>query len=336
MSEKSPTSIERLTERTRLSSNRYILIVGLVLMILPVIILWLEGDWDDVFNQRYWRGIFVQPVIIIYILILIQIFTRMDVNVIKGLRSIVQLDEAEIDQLVDKTKLGRRNGLLAFIIGAVIGLLLTSPWEVFKSFSWLGIYLTIPNFLMFGLLGWVIYTSVANTRLPNELYRQPLAIDIFDLTPFEPIGKQSLAISLAFVGGITISLLFSDISTGIFTFQFWAVYIIIILAAALIFFMNMYPTHRILSGAKKQELDAVEGHLVATYRELKQLKAENKDAQTAAVDLNAWKISQELLGEAKTWPYSIETLRKLSLAVLIPGGTALIRLMIEIFLIEGE
>ena len=114
---------------------------------------------------------------------------------------------------------------------------------------------------MYGLLGWVVYASIAGWRLPVVLYRQPLDIDIFNLKSFEPIGKQSLAISLAFMGGIAISLLFSDISAGILTIEFWVVYLILVIVAVLVFFFNMMPTHRILSASKDEEMEIVERNL---------------------------------------------------------------------------
>jgi MFS family permease len=293
---------------------------------------WLEGYWDELFSQRYWRAIFLQPAIIIYILILERAFKRMESNVIKGLRQIARLSDEEFDDLVDKTtRVGVRNELLAFLVGAVIGLLIAAPWDLYQDFSWLLLYLTLVNIPMYGLLGWVVFVSIAGTRFPAELYRQPLEIDIFNLRPFEPIGRQSLAISLAFMGGIAISLLFSDIIAGIFTIHFWAVYLILVIVAVSVFFLNMIPTHRVLSAAKSEEMDAVVHNLIEAYRELRRIKASGSDVEAAAEEFNAWKISQELVEDAKTWPYNIETLRNLLFTVLIPGAVALVRLLIQIY-----
>ena len=60
---------------------------------------------------------------------------------------------------------------------------------------------------MYGLLAWTIYATLASTRLTNALLSQPLQIDPFDLSPFEPIGRQSLLNALVFVGGISLSLI---------------------------------------------------------------------------------------------------------------------------------
>ena len=225
-----------------------------------------------------------------------------------------------------------KNELLAILAGAVLGLLVASPWDLYQDFSWLLLYLTLVNCIMYGLLGWVVYASISGSRLPVVLYRQPLDIDIFNLRPFEPIGRQSLAISLAFMGGIAISLLFSDISAGIFTIEFWVVYLILVMVAVLVFFLNMMPTHRVLSAARDEEMEIVEHNLLTSYQELKQQNSNGAATQSSAEKLNAWKISQEMVEGAKTWPYSIDTLRNLLITVLIPGAAAVARLLAEVFI----
>ncbi|MCJ7660555.1 MAG: hypothetical protein MUO67_15510, partial [Anaerolineales bacterium] len=240
MSKLAPSLIERLIARTKLSPSIFILLGAIVLLLLPIVIVWVEGYWDELFSQRYWRAIFVQPVIIIYILVLERVFKRMEVSVIRGLREVVRLSDEEFDRLVERTTtMNLKNELLAILAGAVVGLLVASPWDLYQDFSWLLLYLTLVNCIMYGLLGWVVYASISGSRLPVVLYSQPLDIDIFNLKSFEPIGRQSLAVSLAFIGGITISLLFSDISAGKFTIEFWVVYLILVMVAVFVFFLNM-------------------------------------------------------------------------------------------------
>lgn len=333
MTKLAPSLIERLIARTKLSPSIFILVSAIVLLFLPIVIVWLEGFWDELFSQLYWRAIFVQPVIIIYILILERVFKRMEISVIRGLREVVRLSDEKFDWLVERTTtLNLKNELLAILAGAVLGLLVASPWDLYQDFSWLILYLTLVNCIMYGLLGWVVYASISGSRLPVVLYRQILDIDIFNLKPFEPIGRQSLAISLAFMGGIAISLLFSDISAGIFTIEFWVVYLILVMVAVLVFFLNMMPTHRVLSAARDEEMEIVEHNLLTSYQELKQQNSNGAATQSSAEQLNAWKISQEMVEGVKTWPYSIDTLRNLLITVLIPGAAAVARLLAEVFI----
>ena len=72
---------------------------------------------------------------------------------------------------------------------------------------------------MFGTLGWIVYRAIASTRLSRWLSRQPLDVDIFDITPFEPIGRHSLQLAMVFVGGIILSLVFVFRWEGILTWE---------------------------------------------------------------------------------------------------------------------
>jgi len=53
----------------------------------------------------------------------------------------------------------------------------------------------------------LVGTAPAGTRLTATLLRQPMQVDVFDTAVFEAVGRQSLALALVFIGGITISLL---------------------------------------------------------------------------------------------------------------------------------
>jgi hypothetical protein len=328
----SHTLLDRLRSRTKLSPLGLIVICGLALTLLPILVVWLEGYWQEVFQQRYWRALFVAPVIVVYILILEQVFKRMEANVIQGLKKVVRLSETDFRELVISTMaVNARSEWLAFLLGVSFGLIAVFQESVLEGFSWISLYLGLANCLMYGLIGWVIYSSITGARLLTSLYRQPLDIDIFDLRPFEPIGRQSLAISLAFIGGITLSLLFSDIGSGILTLQFWIVYAVMIIMAVVVFFLNMIPTHRVLAGVKDADMDLVEQNLRAAYQKMMVLKPGEAGSQAAAQELNAWKTCQDLLEDAKTWPYTIETLRNLMFTGLIPGAAAIIRLLVEVY-----
>jgi len=126
---------------------------------------------------------------------------------------------------------------------------------------------------MCGLLGWLGFTSLANTRVITHLLRLPLRVDSLDITPFEAIGRQSLAIALAFVGGITLGLLLGNYGTAALANpRFWLLFAPLFLLPVVLFFLNMVPTQRVLSEAKKRELAAVRSELHAAFRLLLQCR----------------------------------------------------------------
>jgi hypothetical protein len=73
--------------------------------------------------------------------------------------------------------------------------------------SWPIFVVTATGYVMLGLLGWAGFLSIASTRVVTSLLRLPMKVDPLDRKPFEAIRRQSLAMALAFVRGITIGLI---------------------------------------------------------------------------------------------------------------------------------
>lgn len=163
------------------------------------------------------------------------------------------------------------------------------------------------------------------------LHQQPLQFDLFDLSPFEPIGRQSLGIALTFVGGITLSLLLSVDPQNLFAWQNGIVYVPLVLVPVVVFFLNMRDTHRVLAQAKKSETEIVERRLARAARGLTGQIAASESAVALAAELNALAAYQKFLRNARTWPYNTAMLRTLFVSVLIPGTIALASRVVERF-----
>jgi hypothetical protein len=184
---------------------------------------------------------------------------------------------------------------------------------------------------MFGLLGWTIYIAVTGTRLTSRLHRQSLRIEIFDIRPFEPIGRQSLLIALVFVGGLVLAALFGIREGSILAWQNWVLYALVALVPVLVFFLNMRDTHRVLSNEKQQELDAVQGHILSTCRTLMEHIEADESTGSLAAEINALVAYEARVQAARTWPYNTAMLRTLFFGVIIPLVTAAGRAVSEFF-----
>ena len=307
------------------------LAVSLSLILLPFLVAVLDGALRDFLDQGQWRVYFLSPTIIIYIWLISPIMNQMEMEVIKAMRPLVSLDDEAYEFLVaDSSHVNPRNELLAFIVGVMLGILsaMASGFEI--NSSWLDFYWFISTGFMYGLLIWMIYLSVASTRLNAALHRQQLRIDILDSTQFEAVGRQSLFIALVFIGGITLSLLFAFQPDNLTSPEFWFIYLILVLVTLLIFFLSMRPTHRVLVAEKKRALESVQGHINNACRALVKRLDMAQDLEVLPGEINALQVYEKRLLAARTWPYNTSMLRTLFFSVFIPLGTVLGRLMIEI------
>jgi hypothetical protein len=273
--------------------------------------------------------------VITYILALAQVMARMEAGVIKAFRPVVQLDDDDFEQLVQKaSRINPIGEVIAFCLGAAFGLL-GQRTDLEAGLSWLSLYLAISIGLMLGLLVWTIYVVVLGTRLTAELHRLPLRVDIFDMKPFEPIGRQSLVAALAFLGGILLSLLFGFGQLSFTEWQNWLIYLLLLLMPILIFFLNMRDTHRVLAAEKKRELAAVQRQILLSCRTLMERKEADEGTGTLGAEISALTAYEERVEATSTWPYNTAQLRTLLFSVIIPGGAAVGRAVIEIFF-EGS
>lgn len=304
--------------------------LALLLALAPLGSAYVDGVLDDLIQEGHLRPAFLPSAIIIYILAVGPIINRMQDGVIKAFRSMVLVDDEQYERLVaEASRPNRIAEALAFGAGAAFGL-----WIGLSTFSgeglfWLRICMGLLTCLMFGLLFWIIYGAIAGTRLTTELHRQPLQFDILDISPFEPIGRLSLILSLVILGGVLLGLVLGLARDTIFDWRNWVLYLILALVAVVIFFLNMRDTHRVLVSRKKQELDAVQGHILHACRTLIQRLDAGESAGDLGAQINALVTYEERIEEARTWPYNTTMLRTLFVSVIIPAGAAIVRVIFE-------
>lgn len=324
-----PTTLfERTISRKRAIWVRVLL--GVVILTSPVLAVIMEGGFDNGLQFSTFRGLLIPPIVIVYVLSVSPGMERMGKRVLHSFREIVQMDDESLQTIIDQVgDIPVRNELMAMIIGGGLGFISalgSSPLER----SWISMYWVISNIAMYALLAWTIYTTIASTRLTNALLRQPLEIDPFDISAFEPIGRQSLLNALVFMGGISLSLIFVAWDLTILIEPgFWLIYIPLGLIPVVVFFINMFPTHQVLATAKERELTTVKKMFQQSARELIELKECNQPTGNLPVEINALTAYQNQLQSARTWPYNTGMLRTLFFSVLIPVGTLIGRIIIE-------
>jgi len=304
--------------------------VSLILLLLPFAAAYLYGNLDRFLNQGEWRVFVLAPTIILYIWLVSPLMARTGENVVESLRPLIDLDDGEFDQMVeDASRIKPGQELLAFAIGLILGMasVLAAGFE--QGVTWLTIYWLLSTSLMYGILAWTIFIAVSSTRINAVLHRQPLQIDILNPEPFEAVGRQSLLLALVFIGGITLSLLFTYQGANISSPEVWVTNILFVLFVVLIFFLSMRPTHRLLAAEKKRDLKPVQARINSACRELVLRLDQHRVSDQLPAEINALIAYEQRLLAARTWPYNVSMLRTLFFSVLIPLGSILARIAVD-------
>jgi hypothetical protein len=259
------------------------------------------------------------PVVISYILIVSHWMAKSDSDLLKAFRPLVLIEDEAFDRLArDASRIHPAGEGIALLLGALIGLGMSLPWLKSMDTFWLRLYVPISLSMMWGILAWVIYYSMASTKLVTALHRQPLKVDILDTKPFEPMGRYSLVISLVFVGGIALGIVFGLDVKNIFAWQSWVINLPLLCVPVIVFFLNMRETHRLLAAEKKRQLQAVTKKIRLVSQVMQSNITREESLGDTAIEFTALVAYEARLRTASTWPYNTGMLRTLFFTLLLP------------------
>jgi hypothetical protein len=305
----------------------------IVLVYLPTVAAAFLLGLADLSGEPRTRSLLAAPTIIAYVLLLGPLMSRLGPAVVRSLRPILLVEDAELKRIVEGAWFVPLWHELAAIAGGMaLGLLIIGPAPA-PGDSWPIYFVMATGYVMLGLLAWAGYLSIAGTRLVSTLLRLPMRVDPLDRKPFEAIGRQSLAMALAFVGGITIGLLLGGYGAGaLLNPRFWLLFLPLSLLPVLVFYLNMRPTHRVLSTARERALDQVQQQMRRSFPSLLEHMQKGEPTGNLSWEVNALVAYEKELQEASTWPYNPAILRTLVVSVLVPTATLLTRRVVEVFI----
>ncbi len=323
---------ELLVRKTHL---RWYTVVGIIaaLLLLGLVITALIGKtpirqlgWD------FWRLGLQGPAIIIYILVIYPILNRMGDNAIESIVPWIDMSEEELFKLDSEYRVPSRFWeWLSLSAGVIFILILSQPWRAtFETDPiFINVYLYITEIIMFGLLGLLIYYGFHNSRYLARINKN-LKLDIFSVDALAPIARWSLSISLAFLGGIIISIIFQTID-NLMHWQIILIYIILVSSTVAMFFIALWSTHITLARVKRHELTFVQNKLAQACRNLVQHARENNSTDGISgsfhYEVAAWALYERKIRETKEWPYNAGIIGQLIVSIMSSFLVYIIKLL---------
>jgi hypothetical protein len=316
-----------LMNRTHLPWYWTTLLISIILLLSLI----LAGYLDDAFKQQVgwelWRVGLQTPSIIVYILIIYPVIGRLWQRALEAFRPLVTMEQKQFNHMIaEASKVRRWQEYLATLGGFIFMLIISRPWIWVDQ--WIDVYQTITSMLMFGLLGWLIYSSIYSNRIISKLSQQDLKLDIFNTNLLSPVAHLSLGNSLAFVGGISLSMIFQT-QKNLLEWQTITIYSVLVLATILIFFISMWNVHKILARIKRNELNIARNQLMLASRELKNMVSESQQYKVGQLSLAVagWAAYESKVREVPEWPYSTKIIRRLFASVLAPASIYLVKIL---------
>ncbi len=324
-----PLLVDRWFARLPVSRVWIVATIGVILLLIPAILAGWEENTDYTLVVYDRRAQFVYALIIVCSLMVIPAVEKRRENVVQALRPVTRLDDSAFQAVVNRASVvSPTRELLAFGAGMALGLTVNILFEPLGDDpSPMAAYAYLSRIGIFGVFAWAFFVLPFGIKVTNELLNQPTNVDPFDLTAFEPIGRQSLLLSLALLGGVLLSLLSASVQDR----SLWAQYIIVystsVSVSVFLLFWSMRTVHQLLAETKRRHLDEIEGNIAQAYYDLKTRIADKRDTHAVATELNALVAAKQQLRETRTWPFDTEMVSTLSIAVLIPLFVGLARIV---------
>lgn len=304
--------------------------VCFIVLLIPFLAAYLDDNLEQFTRQGQWRTVLFAPTIALYIWIISPFMTRAGDNVISSLRPLVDLDDVEFKRQVYTAEyINPRHEILAIIVGSLLGTAAVS-FEFEPAFSWVALYWYITTIMMYAILVWTIFVAIKSTGINAALHRLPMQFDILNPAPFESVGRQSLLLALVFVGGVTISLVFTYSPDRLVLPEFWISNLLFVALILLIFFLSMRPTHLLLAAEKKRVLEPVTQRINSGCENLVKKLDNRSDPDGLPAEITALVLYEKRLQAARTWPYNVIILRTLFFSVFIPLLSILARVAVDL------
>ena len=332
MSKQSRTDplIEAAVKRSRLSRLWFITIIFAVLLLFLILAAILDGVPTHLTRWNFWRLNVNGILTISYILTIYPFMMRSRERAVWTFKPLLSLNEDSFNRLaLDITKPSRRWEWLAVFVGIAFTIGIGQPWNLdwTSGHFWQSIYMIIINTALWGLLGWLIFDTFVGIVRISRLSRHDLRLEILDIEMLSPIARWSLVISLVFMGGISLNLIFESWQ-NLKEWNSITTYMTMVCITVLIFFLSMWSAHRAMADAKQRKLTLARKHLVVISRELEERTKQGQLGEIGDISnsVNSWVSYRRLVQEAPTWPFSAGIIRRLLASMIVPAIVYLIKI----------
>jgi hypothetical protein len=272
-----------------------------------------------------WRSLFLGPVTLAYLLLLEPALRILRDRAASSLVVKIPNYESDLSGILGKVPGCSRTGQLAgFAVGFTASFLIFfEPWAGVEIhlFTFTGFYWGIATSIMFGYLSWLVYTWIVAIKMFGQLQTAATDYGPLKCEDMYPVGRWAIAIGTSIILFSAISMMFLS-REALLSYQSAVIFPVLFLTAFGITFAASWSTHRMMERVKKsalrQALDRISGLAVVITRAPSQIDAEQ---------LRAWIALEARLESTSSWPFDTAMLRRMFLAISIPGAAAGARIL---------
>jgi len=298
----------------------FVLVLALALALLLTLAAYAHGGSGQPGGSGLWM-LGLNPVMLVYILVVSPFMHRRWERAMHSLEALAP----HASGAGRPRPSSRRGEWAAVVLGALAGLAVARRLP--GADGWLRLYSEATSAITLAVLAAAIYGSVMRSRHLAARSRAGLELNVFDghlLTPFAQWGQS---LSLVFVGGISLSLLFQSYQS-LRSIEGVLIYGSLVVVSLTLFFMSMWTVHVALAKAQDKELATVRRDLAAAREALLRHRASESpsaahDAYFPVVVLGAY---EQQVRDASTWPFNPVIVGRVFASAVAPLGVYVLKL----------
>ena len=316
MSRRDQPLVDLLIGASGTLKSRIILGVAGLVALLPMVAAWVPNRAGSAAVQGVWR-LALAPSIIVFILLIHPLLLRCRRGAIEALRPLAR-QPGIVDQGYGVSRVGEG---VAMGVGALLAAWITQASWV--GSPWLYAYLLATTAAMFSLTALSIFDGLHRTAHLRRIVASGLTVDLFDRQVLTPVARFGQAVSLTFLGGVCLSLVFQSYES-LYSVQSLVIYSILTSASLTLFLTSIWSVHSALVAAQACELAQVRQHWRQARREhlrrLAQADANASGEWSARVyePLLVLSAYERQLLEASTWPFNPKIVKELAASAAAP------------------
>ncbi|MDQ3707448.1 MAG: hypothetical protein M3437_19920 [Chloroflexota bacterium] len=276
----------------------------------------------------------------VYVFALVHYLDDWATAALKRFRSIMTVDDAEYERLCYRfTTMPRRPVLIATVIGAIYATIAfltfgASDPSVSGETASTSVFEAIPliySYASYTVVGLLIYHTIHQLRLMNEIYTHHTRINLFQRGPMYALSRLAARTSI----GISIpTFLWFQLVSSSEEVDYSAAFLETAFFGTVILLTFIWPllgAHSLLDKEKERLKDQLARRVEATIIEL-QSRVDSGDYQgrDALRDtMEGLVASQSVIDKLRTWPWQTQTISGVGAAFLLPLFIWFIQRMLE-------
>lgn len=268
------------------------------------------------------RGAFLAPVLLIYLMFVEPALRILRDKAASSMVVKIPEYESQLGRILDEIPGCSRTGqVVGFLTGFAISVLIFNPWSSNSDITMSQLYVGVFMSVMFGYMSWLVYTWIVAIKMFGKLQNEAADYEPLKCEDLYPVGRWAIAIGTSLLLASALSMMFLT-REALFSSTSGIVYTILVLTAFGITFAAAWSTHRMMDKEKKSALKQAVNRISRLAAALGRAPS-----QIDAEQLRAWIALESRIESTSSWPFNTAMLRRMFLAISIPGAAAGARIL---------